>query len=391
MASLKPATRKRLRGMRVSVEAAGGDSVLLRGVPADPLVFSKPCTNLLITRPGPGLPFVVCVDEDLAYQGEDAGVSRAFAMAVRRQGWRVMLPGRKQQDLEGTLDSALEMLGQEPAGREATAQTSLLPAWATDLTEPARAGKGPFTTGRAEEIEHISACLLRGEACLPLVAGPSGVGKTNLLHAVTRSLLRFRPEWRVLRVDLGTFMAGTLLESERENALVALLREAAEVPGAVLALELLEWAFTGVPRASAILKAALERGLKAMATTSFQGRERILAEPLAAKIECVDLGEPGPDAVAQILNGLREALAAYHQVEIEPALVPQVVERSLSLAGCLPAKAINLLDGAAAKAVVTGGRSVTLYDVYLVATRMRQGVALAEGASARHDGAATAT
>jgi ATP-dependent Clp protease ATP-binding subunit ClpA len=379
MASLKPALRKRLRGLRVRIDAADGDSVLLRGVPADPLVFNKPCTNLLITRPGPGLPFLVCVDEDLAYQGGDAGVARAFAMAVRRQGWRVILPGRKQQDLERTLDSALQMLGQEAAGREARAHAAVLPAWASDLTELTRAGKGPFTTGRTEEIEHISACLLRREACLPLVAGPSGVGKTNLLHAVTRSLLRLRPAWRVLRVDLGTFMAGMLLESERENALVALLRDAAGMPGVVLALEQLEWAFAGAPHGSALLKAALERGVKVVGTTSLPGRDRILAEPVVAWIECIDLGEPPPETAVQILHELRETLAAHHRVEIDPALIPQVVDRSLSLAGCLPAKAIALLDGAAAQAAVTGGRSVTLFDVYLVASRARQGERAAGG------------
>jgi ATP-dependent Clp protease ATP-binding subunit ClpA len=67
---------------------------------------------------------------------------------------------------------------------------------------------------------------------------------------------------------------------------------------------------------------------------------------------------------------LRPAIAAHHRVEIDAEVEYAAVERSLSMDGSLPGKAVKLLDAAAARATLTGAAKLTLLDVYVTASRM---------------------
>jgi ATP-dependent Clp protease ATP-binding subunit ClpA len=59
-------------------------------------------------------------------------------------------------------------------------------------------------------------------------------------------------------------------------------------------------------------------------------------------------------------------------VAIDATVVEAAVARSLTLGGLLPDKAITLLDGAAARAALMKQPAVTLCDLYLVASRMKE-------------------
>lgn len=72
----------------------------------------------------------------------------------------------------------------------------------------------------------------------------------------------------------------------------------------------------------------------------------------------------------RVLEVLRPSLAAFHGVEIDAEVEHAVVERSLSMEGALPGKAVKLLDVAAARANLIGAAKVTLLDVYVTASRM---------------------
>jgi hypothetical protein len=65
MAALEARLKARLKQLKVRVDTPDEDTLLLRNVPADCRSFSKPQTSVLVKRPRAGLPFLVCVDEDL--------------------------------------------------------------------------------------------------------------------------------------------------------------------------------------------------------------------------------------------------------------------------------------------------------------------------------------
>lgn len=371
--TLDPGLEAKLRRMRLRLEAPDQDTLALKRVPANQRCFNKARTNVLIKRSSEGMPCLVCVDEDLEYMGADQALAHAFAAGPTQQGWRVLtFGGSLHGDLTAALEFALGILGaEEETGEAPTAPAAsakkLLAAWAESLTDAVAGGRLGATLFRDEEIEQAAACTLSWEGRLPLILGNAGTGKTNLLHGVAR-LLAGR-EREVLKVNMGAIMAGTLFESEREALLLALLREARE-PGAVLALEQAEWAMIGVPRGPVLLREALDQGARLIATSAADHEQRFAMHPLESRLEIVRLKELCASDTRRVLEVLRPSIATHHRVEIDAEVEQAAVERSLSMDGSLPGKAVKLLDVAAARASLSGGAKVTLLDVYVSASRM---------------------
>jgi ATP-dependent Clp protease ATP-binding subunit ClpA len=374
MIELEQDLEKRLKQSRVRIDVSDSDTLFLRNVPARKGCFNKARTNLLIKRPGAGQPFLVCVDEDLEYTGADDQLLRAFTAAHRQQGWRVIyLEQARQEDARVAIENALRVLGfdgeepvlsRAPDGAMQTqgVQGRLLASFGTDLSGQVRDGTLEPTIGHEEKIEAVLAALLQWQARLPLIAGKSGVGKTNLLYGVARRLNDLQPQRKVVAVDLGILMAGTLFDSERENLLSALFKEALAVPGTVLAMEHLELALAGVPRGPWMLAQALEQGLKLIGTAL--DSLSLDVDPLARRIQAVELNEPWPEEMTLMLMALRDRIAQHHRVRIDEAVVEAALKNAQWIAGCLPATAINLLDAAAAKAALAGRQEVALSDIY---------------------------
>ncbi len=373
--ALNPTLEAKLRRMRLRAEFTDADTVKLRSVPASD-VFSKERTNLLIKRSVGAMPSVVCVDDDLEYTGKDRPLSQAFAEAPKQHGWRILtlgsLHGNARVDLSEGLELALDLLGVDQQDDDAekapaTRKGKLLETWAENLTEADGAGRTNPTLLREEELEQVAGSVLAWQGRLPLILGDAGAGKTNLLHGVA-SLLTGKAR-EVLAVNMGAVMAGTLFESERESILAALLQEAGD-SGAILAMEQAEWAIHGSSRGIVLLRDALDRGVRLIATSTPNHEDRFDVHPLASRLEVVRLNELCACDAVSVLERLRPTLEAHHGIQIEGEVEQAVVERSASMAGALPGKAVKLLDAAAARASLTGATKVTLVDVYVAAARM---------------------
>lgn len=370
---------KRLKRLRVHIDTPDGDTVLLRNVPANNRFFSKPRTNLLIKRPREGMPYLICVDEDLDYTGTDSAVSRAFVGGHKQQGWRVLMVGRDARaNVKQVIEEALGVVGFDgsepelkPGSLEAEADGGgrLLRSFGIEITaDPAVEP----TIGREERIEEVVSGLLGWQARLPLIVGESGVGKTNLVRAVARKLKQCRPGFKVMLVDVSSVMAGTLFDSERESLLMALLKNVTERPEMVLVMEHMEMAMIGVPRGHLLVGEALDRGARLAGTTLPAYLSRFEIAPLARRLLVTELTEMSPGDTGGVLLALRDRIAGHHCITINKALLDATVETALPLAGRLPAKAISLLDTAAARAVLAGESELSLFDVYTAAARFRE-------------------
>jgi ATP-dependent Clp protease ATP-binding subunit ClpA len=368
----------RLKQLRVHVDVPDGDTVLLRNVPANDRFFSKPRTNLLIKRPRQGMPYLICVDEDLDYTGPDSALTRAFVAGHKQQGWRVLSVGHGAgEDLQKVIEEALGVVGFDgrepelkPAAPAAEPRTpgKLLASFATELStdvadEP--------TIGREEKIEEVLASLLAWQVRLPLIVGESGVGKTNLILAVTRRLREVRPAFKVLTVELGAVMAGTLFDSERESLLIALLKDVTGELNTIVVLEHVEMALLGVPRGHLLLAQALDRGARMIGTTLPAQSGRFGVEPLARRVLITEISEMGLSETSEVLFALRDRISHHHQIQVGDELLERVIEAALPIAGRLPAKAISLLDAAAARAVLASESELSLFDIHSAAARFR--------------------
>jgi len=371
---------RRLRRAKVRIEVPDENSALFRGVPTDPRCFNKAATNLLVQRPQPGMPFVICVDDDLEYEGADRDLTRAFVAGPRQKGWRVLLAGDSVHgDFQATVDDALEALGAggeepkmpSPAPEVADGGAGLLAGFGLDLTRLVQEGEAEPALGRGEETQEVLSILLQWKAGLPIIAGPAGVGKTALLHDVAARLSELDPPLPIVAVDLGELFAGHLFDAERENLLRALIKEARERRVA-LALEHLELALLEAPHGFMLLSEALVAGARILGTTYPEFVDKIRTLPWTGRFQIFELSELGADQTRHILEEHRPAIARHHGVEIGEQTLNAVIERSLSLTGCLPGKAVKLLDLAAGRAALAGESRMAEIHVYLAAGGMQK-------------------
>ncbi len=374
---------ERLERERVRIEIPDADTVMLRRVPTNGRFFSKPTTNLLVKRAHVGVPCLVCVDQDLDYLGADRLLADAFAAAAKQQGWRVLrLSSAAGAEPAAAVERALGALGfaggepvfptAPPAVEPQRAERGLLGACAIDLTRRAVADEGDPTVGRSEELDQLLAAVAEREGRLPVILGGHGAGKTNLLGALARRLLELRPGAHLHAVDSGLLFAGSLFEADRENALTALLAEAALQPGAIVAFERLEHLLGATVHGTFQLERALDEGRALVGTAGRTARQRLAASPLASRLLLVELPEGGAAHARAVLAALRVRLASHHRVEIGEELLDEIVRRSAELAGELPGSSVALLDAAAARAAVAGAPALDLFHVHLAAARLAE-------------------
>ncbi len=395
MLELEQELAQRLRRCKVRIDVPDGDTVVLRNVPANERFFNKPRTNLLLQRPREGMPFLVCVDEDLEYHGEDGALARTFAAAPRERGWRVLFPGTSSPDgLQTALEDALALLGfdgAEPEMRTGTRMSPGRPAQGAMLETYGRrlpaGGPAEPAVGRSEEIDEVCACLLESRPRMPVVVGESGAGKTHLIGAVASRLRERQVDGKqvngreVVLVSLAPLLAGALFDAERDNLFAGLLKEAVQAaPATVIALENLELGLREAPHGGLLLVEALDKGAMLIGSTLPAWRPLLSLDPLARRVHPVELAPMSPEQASEALLAQRDRIAAHHGVDIGEPLARVVVERSMSLAGHLPAKAIALADAAAARAALAGAREVEVYHVYLAAAGFAETEAAGEAA-----------
>ena len=375
---------RKLEAMHVRIAVPDADTVVFHNVPVNRGFFSKPSTNLLIKRPSRDMPFVVGVDEDLDYTGQDPSLTRVFGGGLRRSGWRTLHLGHgPERNFQMVVEDALAALGYEgqepslpsPEARDARERgAGFLSAFGTNLSKLAREGRQEPTVDREEEIDEVASCLLRwGQAKLAVVIGESGVGKTNLLHAVAGRLSQRRPELDFVCIDLVGPLAGALFEAELEGILARLLDQAAASDRTILALEHIELA-AKVPHGTLLLSQYLDKGRAMVGTMLPVHLPRLQRHPLARRLHAVELAALTAADTVRVLAGLRERIAGHQQVEIDGSLLPACVKAAEQLEGPFPAKAIAVLDAAAARAALGGARLIAMDDVYFAAQSLARGM-----------------
>jgi ATP-dependent Clp protease ATP-binding subunit ClpA len=360
----------KLGAMGVTVAAPDGNTILLTDVPLDARCFSKPKTNMLIKRPRAGMPCLVCVDDDLKYTGDNQMLVSMFATGDVQQGWHALFVARGTEDMQGAIEQAFSALqipieGQ-PSGPRAG---GLLGAFGTDLNERIADGQVEPTIGRDDEVDEIVAGLLRWNTAMAVVAGGAGVGKSNLLYGVARRLSSHPSGLRVFAVDMAEIFAGTLFPSEREGMLSGLLKEAQRMENVVLAIDHIDLAVADLAQGSLLLARAVDSGVRIVGTVLPDALPRILRGPLARRSNVVPLDEPTLHQTAEILMGLRDAIQERHGVEISDAIVRGCVKAAQELPGNFPARAIRLMDAAAARASLAGAEVMGIDDICLAVSR----------------------
>ncbi len=260
----------------------------------------------------------------------------------------------------------METSSQSPSStsaKEGNKNTPLVDQLGTDLTAQAREGKLDPVVGRQTEIERVIQILSRRTKNNPALIGEPGVGKTAIIEGLAQRIVNNEaPDIllgkRVVMLDVGSLVAGTMYRGQFEERLKRVIDEIKE-SGAILFIDELHMlvgagsAGSSVDAAN-ILKPALARGeLQCIgATTLEEYRKHIEGDAaLERRFQSVMVDEPTIEETIEILKGIRSRYEAHHNLEI----TDQALSSAAHLAAryvtdrFMPDKAIDLIDEAGAR------------------------------------------
>ncbi|MBI5621735.1 ATP-dependent Clp protease ATP-binding subunit [Candidatus Falkowbacteria bacterium] len=274
----------------------------------------------------------------------------------------------KFPDITKAFDSAKDFGGPEDMEKVMIAgagnQGSILELFTTDLTDETTQQDIDPVIGREEEIERVIQVLSRRNKNNPVLLGDPGVGKTAIVEGLAKKILHgdvpdILLDKRILNLDLGLMLAGTMYRGEFEQRLKNMVVEIKRDPEIILFIDEVHTltgagAAPGSMDAANILKPALARGeIRCIgATTLEEYRKHIESDAaLERRFQPVQVKEPSKDKTIAILQGIKGNYEKFHHVEIGDEAITAAVRLSARYIAdrFLPDKAIDLLDEAAAR------------------------------------------
>ncbi|MEJ2412499.1 MAG: ATP-dependent Clp protease ATP-binding subunit [Anaerolineales bacterium] len=277
---------------------------------------------------------------------------------IRRHTLRVM---------EETKDSNKLQRERRQTGRAKRAKsksaTPMVDQLAVNLTDLAEEGKLDPVIGRETEIERVVQILARRTKNNPALIGEPGVGKTAIVEGLTQRIADGDVPApllgkRVLQLDLGSVVAGTMYRGQFEERLKRVISELKE-SDAILFIDEVHMLVGAGSAGSAmdaanILKPALSRGeLQVVgATTLDEYRKHIESDAaLERRFQPITVDEPSQEETIEILQGIRPAYEEHHQLKISDEALEAATDLSARYVSdrFLPDKAIDLVDEASSR------------------------------------------
>jgi len=280
---------------------------------------------------------------------------------VRRQTRRVLQESPVQPNEEKEEKTTSSRERRRPSKQEV--KTPLVDQLATDLTKMAEEGKLDPVIGRETEIERVIQVLSRRRKNNPALIGEPGVGKTAIVEGLAQRVIDEdvpRPliGKRVLQLDVGSLVAGTMYRGQFEERLKRVIEELKQSDSILFIDEVHMLVGAGSAGSSVdaanILKPALSRGeLQCVgATTLDEYRKHIESDQaLERRFQQIVVNEPTIEETMEILQGIKPPYEEHHTVEITDEAIESAANLSARYVPdrYLPDKAIDLIDEAAAR------------------------------------------
>jgi len=286
---------------------------------------------------------------------EQLGLS---AEQIRRQTLREI----EEQKDKGKTQRERRQIG-KPKRAKAKSTTPMVDQLAVNLTDLAEDGKLDPVIGREMEIERVVQILARRTKNNPALIGEPGVGKTAIVEGLTQRIADGEVPApllgkRVLQLDLGSVVAGTMYRGQFEERMKRVISELKQ-SDAILFIDEVHMLVGAGSAGSAmdaanILKPALSRGeLQVVgATTLDEYRKHIESDAaLERRFQPITVDEPSQEETIEILQGIRPAYEDHHQLKISDEALEAATDLSARYVSdrFLPDKAIDLIDEASSR------------------------------------------
>jgi len=269
---------------------------------------------------------------------------------IRRQIRRVLQESSASRRTSGSRRTA-QSEKQKP-------KTPMVDQLAVDLTGLAEEDKLDPVIGRQMEIERVIQILARRTKNNPALIGEPGVGKTAIVEGLAQRIIEGDVpapllDKRVLQLDVGSLVAGTMYRGQFEERLKRVIDELKASKAILFIDEVHMLVGAGAAGSSVdaanILKPALSRGeLQVIgATTMDEYRKHIESDAaLERRFQPIIVEEPSVDETIDILRGVRSAYEEHHRLTISDDALDAAAHLSARYVTerFLPDKAIDLID-----------------------------------------------
>ena len=279
---------------------------------------------------------------------------------VRRQTDRVLKESHSESRPALTGRSSSKRRRTETKDKE---KTPLVDQLATDLTALAEENKLDPVIGRQTEIERVIQILARRTKNNPALIGEPGVGKTAIVEGLAQRIVEGDVpapllDKRLLQLDVGSLVAGTMYRGQFEERLKRVIDELKSSDAILFIDEVHMLVGAGSAGSSVdaanILKPALSRGeLQVIgATTLEEYRKNIESDAaLERRFQPIIVSEPSVEETIEILHGIRTAYEDHHRLTIDNDALESAAKLSARYVSdrFLPDKAIDLIDESASR------------------------------------------
>ena len=244
-----------------------------------------------------------------------------------------------------------------------TETDSALSLYGKDLTEIAKRGILDPVIGREIEINNLMRVLSRRNKNNPILIGNPGVGKTAIIELLAQLITQNKvpqslQNLKIISLDIGSLVSGTKYRGQLEERMKSILDELKILDqGVILFLDEIHNIINSDRSStdiSGILKPLLTgNSLRCIGiTTPDLFRENI--EKDAALNRCfqsIFVSEPSVELSSKIINGIKRKYEIHHGIKISREAVDIAAKLSNRYISdrCLPDKAIDLIDEAAAQ------------------------------------------
>ncbi len=262
-----------------------------------------------------------------------------------------------------TARNILQNQTQSKEQKKKESKTPLVDQLGFDLTAAAEEGKLDPVVGRQNEIERMIQILSRRTKNNPALIGEPGVGKTAIVEGLAQRIVEGNvPEpllnKRVLMLDVGSLVAGTMYRGQFEERLKKVIEEIITSQAILFIDEVHMLVGAGAAGSSVdaanILKPSLSRGeLQVIgATTLDEYRKYIESDAaLERRFQPILVGEPSIEETIEILKGVKSRYEDHHKLLI----TDEALDAAANLAAryvpdrFMPDKAIDLIDEAGSR------------------------------------------
>lgn len=247
----------------------------------------------------------------------------------------------------------------------------------TDLTEMAKNGTVDDCIGRETEIWAATLTLARRKKANPVLVGPAGVGKSQIVHGIAHRIARkeagFLNDWTIIEMSSTGLVAGTKYVGELEKKMKAIIEAVKKCPKVILFIDEIHTIMgTGKGEKSTldianILKPVLASGdMKLIGATTDKEYHILQKDPaVERRFNKITVKEFSVEDSTKVLHGIKKVYEDFHGVKYYKAAVDVMcnVAKRYNPDRSLPDSAVDIMDYCGALAKVSDIKKITLAQV----------------------------